>query len=79
MIIETSGGIGLHTLRRFSPLLLHREGDIKYIYVHAGQLKMACQALYVSSKLDSLNLFEQLITVKGVTKGRPRNYVDGVS
>ena len=38
MIIETSGGIGFRIyVADTSPLLLHREGDIVNIYVHAGQ------------------------------------------
>ena len=66
MIIETSGGIGFRIyIADTSPLLLHREGDIVNIFTYM-QVKEDGMSLYGFSKLDSLNLFEQLITVKGV-------------
>ena len=66
MIIETSGGIGFRIyVADTSPLLPHREGDIINIFTYM-QVKEDGMSLYGFSKLDSLNLFEQLITVKGV-------------
>ena len=66
MIIETSGGIGFRIyVADTSPLLLHREGDIINVFTYM-QVKEDGMSLYGFSKLDSLNLFEQLITVKGV-------------
>lgn len=66
MIVETSGGIGFRIfVADTSPLLLHREGDIVNMHTYM-QVKEDGMSLYGFASLDSLNLFEQLITVKGV-------------
>ena len=66
MVVETMGGIGFRIyIADTSPLLLHQEGDLVNIFTYM-QVKEDGMSLYGFSQLDSLNLFEQLITVKGV-------------
>lgn len=66
MIIETKGGIGFRVkVADTSPLLFHREGDIINVFTYL-QVKEDGLSLYGFSELDSLNLFEQLLTVSGV-------------
>ena len=66
IIIETPGGIGLRVnISDTSSLLTAREGDEISVYTYL-QVKEDGMALYGFADTDSLALFEQLITVKGV-------------
>ena len=65
-MLETSGGIGFRiNIADTSSLLTAREGDELEVYTYM-QVKEDGMALYGFADTESLALFEQLITVKGV-------------
>ena len=66
IIVETASGIGFRVnISDTSSLLTAREGDEISVYTYM-QVKEDGMALYGFADTDSLALFEQLITVKGV-------------
>ena len=66
IVIETSAGIGFRVnIADSSSLLTAREGDEIEVYTYM-QVKEDGMALYGFADTESLALFEQLITVKGV-------------
>jgi Holliday junction DNA helicase RuvA len=66
IIVETKGGIGFRIfVSDTSPLLNSREGDTLRIYTYL-QVKDDAMMLFGFSDPEALELFEQLITVKGV-------------
>lgn len=66
IVIETSGGIGFRVnVSDTSSLLTAREGDQISVYTYL-QVKEDGMALFGFADSESLALFEQLITVKGV-------------
>ena len=66
IILETPSGIGFRiNVSDTSSLLTAREGDELSVYTYM-QVKEDGMALYGFSDTESLALFEQLITVKGV-------------
>lgn len=66
IVILTDGGIGFRVnVSDTSSLLTAREGDILSVYTYL-QVKEDGMALYGFADTESLALFEQLITVKGV-------------
>ncbi|MBR0308654.1 MAG: Holliday junction branch migration protein RuvA [Mogibacterium sp.] len=66
IVVETAGGIGFRVnVSDTSSLLAAREGDEISVYTYM-QVKEDGMALYGFADTESLALFEQLITVKGV-------------
>ncbi len=66
IVLLTDGGIGFRVnVSDTSSLLTAREGDILNLYTYM-QVKEDGMALYGFADTESLALFEQLITVKGV-------------
>ena len=66
IIVETPSGIGFRiNVSDTSSLLAAREGDEIGVYTYM-QVKEDGMALYGFADTESLSLFEQLITVKGV-------------
>lgn len=66
VVIQTSGGIGFRVfVPELSPLLNTREGETISVYTHMA-VKEDSISLYGFPDRDSLQLFQQLISVNGV-------------
>ena len=66
IVVETAGGIGFRiNVSDTSSLLTAREGDEINVFTYM-QVKEDGMALYGFADTESLALFEQLITVKGI-------------
>lgn len=66
VVVETKGGVGYRIfIPETSPLLNNREGDEISVNTYL-QVKEDGMLLYGFHDVDSLELFEKLITVKGV-------------